>query len=104
MPKKRRRGRMMIRRKSRPVEATTSAPKAVAAASKQTDGGEGFTARNSIDFFGNDEFSDFIPDDELRLSDELYGEYVEAYGEQVAADSKPTLDAIAKLNNTVSRL
>lgn len=98
---------MMIRRRSMaaetPVVAQSQAA-VIAPTTRQDDGGEGFTARNSTDFFGNDDLSDFVPDNELRLSDEIYAQYEETLGERVARESKPTIDALAKLENTLSGL
>jgi hypothetical protein len=95
---------MMIRRRvakpepSAPVEVKEVAEKA------NEDGGEGFLARNSVDFFTNDDAGDFVPDNELTLRDEIYAQYEETLGERVAESHKSALNAMAKLENTLAGL
>lgn len=102
---KRSRGRMMIRRRRATEPATAPEHEAVASPQKgEDDSGEGFVARNSVDFFTNDDIGDFIPDNELRLSDEIFSLYEESLGERVAQENKPAFDAMAKLENTLAGL
>jgi hypothetical protein len=91
------------------MAAEVSAPvpaKSVISPTKEPvdDGGMGFIARNSIDFFSNDDLTDFVPDNELRLRDEIYAQYEETLGERVMAEGKDAFDAMAKLENTLAGL
>jgi hypothetical protein len=86
-----------------PVVAQRQA-ETIASTAMLDDGGAGFTARNSTDFFGNSDLSDFLPDNELRLSDEIYAQYEETLGERVARENRPAIDALAKLEDTLSGL
>ena len=104
---KKQRGRMMIRRRSSVADEPPPAQKRAAVISPtpvREDGGQGFSGRNSIDFFGHDSMSDFVSDNELRLSDEIFAQYEETLGERVAAENKPTFDALGKLENALAGL
>lgn len=105
MPKPRKkRGHMMIRRVRRNPLVATAAEKAAVHDQDADDGGAGFSGRNTTDFLSNTETTDFVTDNELDISDELYAEYAETVDDRSAEAAKPTFGVMAKMYDAVSRL